>query len=399
MRAAMKEDVCRMPNTTRTDWDPRAEAVTRDQAAAYDWMREHCPVAYSEFLGWSVFRHEDLLRVLHDPNTFSNAASRHLSVPNGLDPPEHTAYRRAIDRYFSPDRMAAFEPVCRRIVADLVGLLAARDRVELTGDFAEPFAARAQCAFLGWPAEMEKPLRLWTRKNHAATFAQDREAMAAVARAFAEHVGELLRERRDIGVGPDHDLTADLMHQRIQGQPPRDEQIVSILRNWTVGEVGTLSAAVGILVRFLAAHPDLQQQLRDHPSLLSSATEEILRIHGPLVANRRVATRPVKIRGRRIETGEQLSLIWIAANRDGRVFRDPLSFRWDRDHSQNLLYGAGIHDCPGAPLARLEMCVVLEELLGATNGIELIPDEPPSRAVYPSAGFTALPVRIHWSHR
>ena len=115
-------------NRPAPDWDPTAPEVLRDQRAAYDAMRRRCPVAYSEFLGWSLFRHEDVLRVLLDHETFSNAVSRHLSVPNGMDPPEHTAYRRLIEPFFSAERVAAFEPVCREIAANLTRLLSARPR-------------------------------------------------------------------------------------------------------------------------------------------------------------------------------------------------------------------------------------------------------------------------------
>ena len=82
------------------DWDPTAGDVLRDQRVAYDGMRERCPVAYSTVMGWSLFRHEDVVRVLHDHTTFSNAVSQHRSVPNGMDPPEHTAYRNIIETYF-----------------------------------------------------------------------------------------------------------------------------------------------------------------------------------------------------------------------------------------------------------------------------------------------------------
>ena len=89
-----------MNDQLEPDWDPRAEKVLRDPSAAYDEMRERCPVAYSDYLQWSLFRHEDITRVLNDHHTFSNVVSRHLSVPNGMDPPEHTAYRRLIESYF-----------------------------------------------------------------------------------------------------------------------------------------------------------------------------------------------------------------------------------------------------------------------------------------------------------
>ncbi|MCA9067340.1 MAG: cytochrome P450, partial [Planctomycetaceae bacterium] len=149
-------------NLHQPDWDPRSEEVIRDQRATYDEMRERCPVAYSEFMQWSLFRHEDVMRVLHDPQTFSNAVSQHLSVPHGMDPPEHTVYRLLIERYFTPERMEAFEPTCRTIIADLTQDALKRDEVELMADVAVPFAIRVQCAFLGWPASLYEPLMLWT---------------------------------------------------------------------------------------------------------------------------------------------------------------------------------------------------------------------------------------------
>ena len=128
------------------DWDPKSNEALRDQRATYDDLRRRCPVAHSEFLGWSLFRHEDVTRALNDHETFSNVVSQHLTVPNGMDPPEHTAYRRLIDPYFSPERMTAFEPVCRAIVVKLIQEISARGAVEFMADAALPFAEQVQCA-------------------------------------------------------------------------------------------------------------------------------------------------------------------------------------------------------------------------------------------------------------
>jgi len=376
------------------DWDPLSDAVRRDPRSAYDEIREQCPVAYSHSLHWSLFRHDDVVRVLEDPATFSSAASRHLSVPNGMDPPEHTEYRRIIDPYFGPDAMKSFEPRCREISVRAAQAVCGRAHVEVMSELADPFAAQVQCAFLSWPAEVQKSLRKWTRNNFEATRAQDRKAMAAVAREFEAFVVDLLQTRRRSGAPEDGDMTSRLLREQVRGRPLRDEEITSLLRNWTVGEVGTIAASVGILVQYLAVHPDLQDRLRTQPSLLAEAIDEILRLHGPLLANRRVTTRQVQIRGRTIDAGERISLIWIAANRDGGVFEDPGAFRLGRDPSQNLLYGRGIHVCPGAPLARLELRVLFEELLARTKRIEGIPSDPPLQAVYPAGGFATVPVRI-----
>ncbi len=367
--------------------------VLRDQRAAYDEMRRRCPVAYSEVMGWSLFRHEDVTRVLHDPKTFSNAVSRHLSVPSGMDQPEHTEYRRVIESFFSTKRMQVFEPICRNIAAKFVENLKEREEVEFMAGAASPFAAQVQCAFLGWPAALHEPLARWTRRNQEATLSQDRNAMSEIAHEFEGIIDELLETRLQAGAGPETDITAALMHEKVWGRSVNKEEVASILRNWTGGEIGTISASVGILAHFLAEHAELQKQVRAKPDMLPAAIEEILRIHGPLVSNRRVTTCPVEIGGRKIEANERITLIWIAANRDERVFEDPDSFRLDRDQSKNLLWGAGIHACPGAPLAQLEMRVFMEELLSRTSEVALITEKAPTLAVYPASGFATLPLR------
>jgi cytochrome P450 len=383
-----------MDSHHHSDWDPRSQRVLDDQIAAYDELRRRCPVAHSEYMGWSLLRHADVMRVLLDHSSFSNAVSRHLSVPNGMDPPVHTAFRRIIEPYFEPQRMQAFEPRCRQIAADLVARLPSDGEVELMGTVAREFAVWIQCAFLGWPDHLHESLREWIRTNHEATLAGDRAALAAVALAFDDHVRTLLEERRRRDAEMAEDATDSLLRARIGDRPLTDEEIISIVRNWTVGELGTIASCVGILAHYLADNPALQRQLREQPAMLPAAIDEILRIHAPLIANRRSATRPAKFDARTIEAGERISLIWASANRDEAVFGDPDEFRLDRDPALNLLYGAGIHVCPGAPLARLELRVVMEELLCATREIARLPGKAPVKAAYPASGFASLPLRI-----
>ncbi|MEX0600094.1 MAG: cytochrome P450, partial [Rhodothermales bacterium] len=367
-----------------------------DQRGAYDEMRERCPIAYSDSMKWSIFRHDDVVRVLEDHETFSNAVSQHFSVPNGMDPPEHTPYRRIIEKYFAADRMDAFEPVVRTIAEELLeSLLSSGSRVDVMEDFAKPFAGRVQCAFLGWPDSLHEPLIRWAEKNHDATRDRDRRASSEIAREFEALVDDMIETRLEDGVRPEEDVTAELMQEKIGSRRLSNEEIASILRNWTVGEIGTISASVGILVHYLAEHEDLQAKLRRDPGLLLAAIDEILRLHGPLVANRRITTRPVNLAGQVLEAGERITIMWLAAHRDGRRFDEPNAFRFDRDPDDNLLYGAGIHVCPGAPLARMELRVVLEELLDETSEICLHPDARPVPAEYPASGFAAVPVRIN----
>jgi cytochrome P450 len=383
-----------MPDKPRPDWAPRSDAVLSDQIKAYDAMRCRCPVAYSDYLGWSLFRHEDVVQALDDHQTFSSVVSSHLSVPSGMDPPRHTAYRRLIERHFKPERVAGFEPSCRMISSDLVSSLERGVEVDLVTQLARRFAVRIQCAFLGWPDSLHQPLLQWVQKNHEATLARDMSAMAAVAHEFDGYISQLLEARREAGATAPEDITSDLLREKVGDRPLNHEEIVSILRNWTVGELGTITACVGILSHHLAENPQVQQRLREGPHLLPAAIDEILRMHAPLIANRRVTTRSVEIGGREIAAGERVTLMWASANRDEAVFGDADEFRLDRDPAQNLLYGRGIHVCPGAQLARLELRVVMEELLGRTRSIALASGTQPTIAIYPASGFSSLPMLI-----
>ncbi|MBN9066775.1 MAG: cytochrome P450, partial [Rhizobiales bacterium] len=227
--------------------------VQTNQIRAYDDMRVRCPVAYSDHLGWSLFRHADVVRVLDDHRTFSNVASSHLSVPNGMDPPRHTEYRRLIEHYFAPDRVEAFEPVFRSISRSLVSELRRGGEIDIVVQLAERFAVHVQCAFLGWPAGLHEPLLLWVSKNHKATLARDGKALAAVALEFDGYITQLLEKRLEAGCAKPNDITIELLREEINGRPLGREEIVSILRNWTVGELGTITACVGILCHYLAS--------------------------------------------------------------------------------------------------------------------------------------------------
>ena len=383
-----------MNNAPTNDWDPRSPEVLDDQIQAYDAMRQGCPVAYSDYLLWSLFRHEDVMRALEDHATFSNTASNHLSIPNAMDPPEHTPYRRIIERYFTDECMREFEPVCQALTKVLIDDLPRDAGTDVMRTLAAPFAVRIQCAFMGWPDSMREPLSQWIGKNHDATLAGDRQAMARIALEFDGYISEQLIIRREAGDAAPADVTTRLLHETIGGRPLSDEEIVSIVRNWTVGELGTIAASVGILVHYLATHPQLQDDLRQGRENLAEAIDEILRIHAPLISSRRVTTCPVTIGGRELPAGERLSLIWASANRDEEVFGDPDDFQPQRNRDNNLLYGAGLHVCPGAPLARLELRLLMEALLAATGSIELVADETPVRALFPASGFSSLVVRI-----
>jgi cytochrome P450 len=381
-------------NPRNPDWNPRADEVLGDQIRAYDAMRAQCPVAWSDYQYWSLFRHADVMQVLEDHQTFSSAASNHLSVPNGMDPPEHTPYRKVIEPYFAEQAMNEFEPICRDIARNLVNSLPSGQPFDVVEQFSRTFALQIQCAFMGWPDTLHEPLREWVLKNHRATLARDRQAMADVAHEFDGYIHDLLETRRQAGAGAPRDVTTSLMEGIVNDRTMTDEQLTSLLRNWTVGELGTISSSVSILLNYLSEHPDLRQSLANDNDALSDAIDEILRMDAPLMSNRRITTRDVEIGGRRIPAGEKVTILWASANRDEKVFGDPDAFCPHKNRDQNLLYGAGVHVCPGAPLARMELRVLMEEFLCAVDTLEPAPDEQPERAPFPTGGFSYLPMVI-----
>jgi len=374
-------------------WDPKVDLRKPNQVLALDEMRHRCPVAYSDEMGWSVFRHADVKRVLEDHESFSNAVSEHLSVPNGMDPPEHTAYRRMIEKYFSVERMHAFAPTCRDIADRLVREAVVKDGgVEVMSELATRFAGRVQCAFLGWPEGLHNTLIDWTRRNTMASRDGDREQLLRLANEFEAIVDNQLDQRADEPENRSEDVTRLLMNERIHDRPLSHEEISSILRNWTVGEIGTISASIGILLHHLAVHAEHQRFLRDNFAKLPDAIDEMLRVHNPLFSNRRVTRCPVNIGEQDIAAGERVTLHWISANRDENVFDNANEVRLDRDGSENLLYGTGVHVCPGAPLARMELRVFMESLLSKTTVWSLREGLNPIYATYPACGFEELRV-------
>ncbi|TAL88217.1 MAG: cytochrome P450 [Candidimonas sp.] len=379
---------------TIADWDPRSPDVQTDPIGAYDAMRQRCPFAHNDASQLLVLGHADVMRILMDPEIFSSQASRHVSVPNSMDPPEHSLYRSIIEPYFDAMRMAQFAPLCQALCEELVMQLPMDGEVELMSALAHPFSLQTQCAFLGWPDTVHQPLHRWVHRKNAATLSGDHDALAAVAVEFDETIRALLAARREAGDEAPDDATTRLMRETVADRPLTETEIVSILRNWTVGELGTIASSVGIIADYLASRPQLQQDLRDQPSLISAANDEILRIYAPLISNRRRATRRVCLGTETLQAGDRLSLIWASANRDETVFGDPDEFRPDRDPTLNLLYGAGIHACPGAPLARLELRTIIETLLSQTLGIARIPGRPPSVDAYPSSGYRTVPLHI-----
>jgi cytochrome P450 len=215
-----------------------------------------------------------------------------------------------------------------------------------------------------------------------------------VAERFDHLIRTLLDARRD---RPAADVTGELLEETVAGRPLTDEEVVSVLRNWTAGDLGSLATSVGVIVHFLAANPAVQREVRalvdaaDRAGV-EAAVEEILRIDDPFVANRRVATRTVQLGGETILEGDRVLLNWTAANRDPLAFGDPDEYDPAGHAQANLVFGIGPHLCPGRGLTLMELRVIVEELLARTSWIEPAPDRPAVRETPPVGGWARVPV-------
>ena len=367
-------------------------AAGRDLRAYTDELRPKHPVVRNSKGEWVLLRHADVLAAAQDHERFSSQVSRYLQVPNGLDGEEHTRYRHVIERHLSRDALEPFIPVFNRVASQLMAVLPRGQVLDAVNDIGAVFAVRAQCAWLGWPAELEPRLLAWMGENHAATRSGDRAWTADVAEQFDEIIRSVIKPRRAAGDKAPDDLTTKLCRETVNGQPLTEPELVSILRNWTGGDLGSIALCVGVLIAHIAQHPELVGRLRAAPDAdVEAIINEILRLDNPFVSNRRVTTCPVRVGGQDIPSGAKVKLNWTSANRDEAVFGSN-QFDPEGNAAANLIYGAGKHECPGRLLATWELRIALQTLLASVQTIELVPDQPPEREVAPVGGYHRVPV-------
>ena len=340
----------------------------------------------------AVRSHTEAVAVASDTTLFSSRVSRFLQVPNGLDGEEHRMMRGLLAPFFSPAALKELQPRLEKTAARLIETRRPERALCAVHELGSLYAVHAQSTWLGWCPEIEDELVEWVEANHEATRSGALERTREVARWFDRIMRDLIAQRRQTDVA--HDVTWRLTRlRRPNGTPVSDDEIVSILRNWTGGDLSSLALCTGVLLHWLIEHPEHQAAW---PSLddtaLDRAIDEVLRIDDPFTFNRRAATCPVEVAGHRLETGDQVVLDWTSANRDPGVFKDPDAFEPERNAASNLVYGVGPHVCPGRPLATLELRVLLRALL---ERFALAPGpEAPVREQWPLGGWQTVPLAL-----
>ena len=392
-----------MPSTDH-EYDPTLPETFDSAHAVFADLRARCPVAHSNsFEGfWAVTRYEDIHRILMDPQTYitsvrnvvPGSSTTGRRPPLHLDPPDHTPYRRAIDRAMGAARVASIEPASRRIAAALMRDLVARSE----GDFVEHFSSPLPVyVFAEWMGLREEQVQVLWRTGQAYVKAWesfDRSRLAVAAEGLATMAREVLEERRREPRDPLADPTSSLLEARDNdGQPFPDVLLAGCLRQVLVVGLVAPPILLGSIAVHLARDQELQETLRSDLAIVPDAIEEFLRLYTPYRGFARSAKRPVELHGRKIDPGEAIALVYASANRDERVFPEPNAFKFRRENiREHLAFGRGPHICAGIPLARQQLTIALEELLKQTRRFELCGEIRMSGM--PELGPIAVPLRL-----
>jgi cytochrome P450 len=385
------------------DFDPTAPETFDSFHREFTELRARCPVARSEAWNgfWALLRYDDVLAAAGDPELFTTAVQNVVPrlaftgrrPPLHLDPPEHTPYRRALNPYFTPPKMAAIEPKLRAIVGDLLDPIVAAGGGDFCAEFTHRLPGYVFAEFFNLTPELGMAIREATRQFVNAVQRFEHDDVKRTSLALYDIARTIIDMRRAEPLDPADDPTTGLLAARVDGEPLPDDLLLGTIRQFIVVGMVAPCVFIGSMLVHLAEHPELQGELRADLSLAPAAVEEYLRLLTPYRGFARTATRDVAIGGRLLRKDEPVALVYASANRDESVFPEPERFVLNRANiNRHLAFGAGPHRCAGAPLATLMLRVTLEELLARTSSIELAGEV--TMTGWPEWGTLSVPARL-----
>ena len=383
-----------MPSAPTTSVELTSAAVVADPYPVLAAERERHPVARHEDTGtWLAFSHAAAGAVLRDrrlgrlwrdrePAAYLepfNLLHRHQMMEN--EPPEHTRLRRAVAGAFNRGHVERLRPRVRELAATLLDDLDAT-RFDVLEEYAEPLPVLVIAELVGLDAADVPSLRAWSqaivRMYEPSPSEQTVDAAVAAATAFADLVREHVARRR---TEPSDDLTTDLLAAGLS----EAEMVAAVVLLLNAGHEASVNVFGNGLVGLLRQGHDLAGL--DLPLVV----EEMLRFDSALQLFERTATADVEVAGVRVEQGQRIAALLGAANRDPAVFADPDRFVPDRTVNPHLAFGAGLHFCLGAPLARMELVESLDVLRTRIGGLRLA-EEPTGRGTFVLRGHARVPL-------
>src|SRR3954454_18297568 len=357
-------------------------------------LRNECPVHWTthlpEFPGeagfHSIVRWDDIRSVSMDWQTFNSElggitalteAVMPLEMQRGMfiaqDPPKHDRLKALFQRGFTPKRIAEHEDRIRQIVRDRLDMLDPSTEINIVDEFAQPVVARVIGSFMGTSPEDDV---VWARLMNATLGGGDPDLnpdgpetiMQNEIPEIFERCQKMIDARR---AEPQDNLTSVLVNAEVDGSKLEDwESVMGFFLRMAAGNDST-KATFCSAIQALCEHPEERQKLIDDPSLIESAVEEALRMFPAFAHFRRTATKDVQLNNAHIKEGEKVLMWYVSSNRDETKIDDPERFDVERtpDHQA---FGAGArHFCLGAALARLELKIMLEEILARYPNMEI----------------------------
>jgi cytochrome P450 len=315
------------------------------------------------------------------------------------EPPKHTRLRSLLVKAFNKNKIESMRPDVERLTAALLknieSKLEATGSFDLIADFAEPLPVKVIAALLGFPDEDEHLLRPWSQaivKMYEVNPSEQTQLEAQTAsREFADYVRNLMEERKR---NPGTDLISDLAAVEEDGQKLNAQELIAtcvLLLN--AGHEASVNGFGNGFVA-LAQRPDQLKLLSERPfELAETAVDEFIRFDAPLHLFERTATTDVEIGGVTIQEGQKIAALLGSANRDENVFENPTQMDITRDPNPQIGFGAGIHFCIGAPLARMEMTTSLPALMVKYPNLKLA-EEPIRRPGFVLRGYESVKVTV-----
>jgi cytochrome P450 len=384
------------------DFDPQVPETFDTAHTQFRELRNRCPVARSQEFGgfWAMLGYPELLEVITDISRFTTTkqnaipsfAFTGVRPPLHLDPPEHMAYRRIINQFFTPPKMRAIEPKVRRCSTELLEPLVHKGKVDVALEYSQKLPAHVFAEFFNLSVELSSDIKRISGTYVDAIQVLDHDTVRRLSRELYDVAQAIIDDRTSGCYSPDEDLTAALLVGTHDGEPLPPPMILGCVRQLIVTGMVAPSVFIGNMFVHLGRDSELQSFLRANPDKIPSAVEEFLRLYNPYRGMARTARDTTTVGGQEILKDDPIALVYTAANRDPRVFERPDEFILDRSNiKDHISFGRGTHSCPGAPLARIMLTVTLEEALSRA---EFLLTDSPGMAMWAEWGTRSVPLEF-----